>query len=69
MGLRREGDEPVEKTRAGEELTVTEESPEAFLKAAEEEPEVCVHNSMRLFEKRCSGDGGAGSDGTLQPEG
>lgn len=42
MGLRREGDEPVEKTRAGEELTVTEESPEAFLKAAEEEPEVCL---------------------------
>ena len=32
MGLRREGDEPGR----------TEESPEAFLKAAEEEPEVCL---------------------------
>ena len=42
MGLRREGDEPVEEARAGGELTVTEESPEAFLKAAEEEPEVCL---------------------------
>ena len=42
MGLRREGDEPVEEARAGGELTVTEESPEAFLKAAEEESEVCL---------------------------
>ena len=30
MGLRREGDEPVEEARAGGELTVMEESPEAF---------------------------------------
>ncbi len=50
MGLRREGDEPVEEARAGGELTVTEESPEAFLKAAEEEPEVCL--ALCLWRRR-----------------
>lgn len=42
MGLRREEDEPVKEARASEELTVTEESPETFWKAAEGEPEVCL---------------------------
>ena len=43
MGLRREGDEPVEEARAGGELTVTEESPEAFLKSRRRtKPEVCL---------------------------
>lgn len=43
MGLRQDGDEPLEEARdAGGELTVTEETPEGFLKSLEGEPEICL---------------------------